>query len=249
AIKTNPIPGLPAATVTQLNQIFNNINQITVALGQPQRFFTIVSDDNNSATVESNPLLIDDESLPNLSSQITAALTPNYGAPTASYFGQLYGRTRHASSSIYTRDYILLSSQSVIGTTQTNAPSPFNVIGISYPMEDKTVLTAVETAELKTATDAYNSTIQSLAFSNGLGFVNINAIFNQISAGGIAINGITMTSNFVTGGMFSVDGIHPSPRGYALIANKFSKAINAAYGSNLNEINLANYQILYPSTL
>ncbi|WP_396144512.1 G-D-S-L family lipolytic protein [Flavobacterium sp.] len=249
AIKTNPIPGLPAATASQLNQLFTGINQIAVALGQPQRFFTIVSDDNNSATVESNPLLIYDESLQNLSSYITSQLTPALGPSTASYLGQLYGKARHASNAVSTRDYILLTSQSVIGTTQTGAPSPFNSIGISYPMEDKTVLTAVETAELKIATDAYNSTIQSLAFSNGLGFVNTNSIFNQINAGGITINGITMSSNFVTGGMFSLDGVHPSPRGYALIANKFSKAINAAYGSNLTEVNLANYQILYPSNL
>jgi lysophospholipase L1-like esterase len=41
----------------------------------------------------------------------------------------------------------------------------------------------------------------------------------KLSNGGIVGNGYTVTSTYVTGGMFSLDGIHPSPRGYAVIAN------------------------------
>jgi hypothetical protein len=58
-----------------------------------------------------------------------------------------------------------------------------------------------------------------------------------------------MKSTFVTGGTFSLDGVHPSPRGYALIANKFIEAINAKYGSNLNGVNIGNYPIMFPKVL
>ena len=58
-----------------------------------------------------------------------------------------------------------------------------------------------------------------------------------------------MTSNYVTGGGFSLDGVHPSPRGYALIANEFMKAINLKYGSNLKAYDLGNFRILFPATL
>lgn len=58
-----------------------------------------------------------------------------------------------------------------------------------------------------------------------------------------------MTSAYVTGNSFSLDGVHPSPKGYALIANMFLQAINEAYGSNFKGVNLGQYQILYPSTL
>ena len=55
-----------------------------------------------------------------------------------------------------------------------------------------------------------------------------------------------MNTTFVSGGTFSLDGFHPTPRGYALFANKFIEAINIKYGSNLNGVNLGNYRILFP---
>lgn len=248
-VPTDPIPGLPAANAAQLNQLFGGINLALAGAGLPARFQTLVADDGNSATIEKNPLLIKDESLPNISAQITAALTPALGAPTAAYVGNLYGQARHASNAVGARDYILLTARGVIGTTQTGAPSPFNTVGVSYPMQDNTTLTASETAEVKTATDAYNATILAIATSNDLAFVDANAALNQVANGGISANGYTLISTYVTGGAFSLDGVHPSPRGYALIANKFMEAINLKYGSNFKGVSFANYRIMYPPVL
>ena len=73
---------------------------------------------------------------------------------------------------------------------------------------------------------------------------------NQLSStAGLVSNGYTMTSTYVTGNSFSLDGVHPSPKGYALIANKFLEAINTKYGSNFKGVNLGQYRILFPSTL
>ena len=245
-VPTNPIPGLPPASAAQLNQLFGGINQITTALTQPNRFAVLVSDDGNSATIEKNPLLIIDESLPNLSVQITAALTPAVGPATAAYLGSIYGRARHASNAPESRDYIVLTAQSVIGSTQPGAPAPFNTVGVSYPMQDGTTLTAAETLEVKNATDAFNVTIKALAISKGLAFVDANATLDKVANGGISSNGYSVTSTYVTGGGFSLDGVHPSPRGYALIANKFLEAINSTYGSNLKGADLSKYRILFP---
>lgn len=248
-VPTNPIPGLPAASAGQLNQLFGGINQLTTAIGQPNRFATLVADDGNSATVEQNPLLIIDESLPNLSVQITAVLTPAVGPTTAAFLGNLYGRARHARNITASKDYILLTARGVIGTIQSGVPAPFNTVGVSFPMQDNTTLTAAETLEVKVATDAYNASIQSLASAKGLAFVDANAVLNQVANGGVSANNYTVTSTYVTGGGFSLDGVHPSPRGYALIANKFIEAINATYGSNLKGISLFTTRILYPSVL
>ena len=250
-VPTNPIPGLPPASAAQLNQLFGAINQITTAIGQPNRFVTLVSDDGNAATTEKNPLLILDESLPNLSTYITGALTPVLGAPTAGYLGNLYGRARHARNTVGDRDYILLTARGVIGTTQAGAPSPFNVIGVSNPMQDSTTLTADETLQVKTATTAYNSTIQELASASAknLAFVDANAVLNQVATVGISNGGFTVNSTYVTGGAFSLDGVHPSPRGYSLIANEFLKAINLRYGSNFKAYNFADFRIMFPPVL
>jgi hypothetical protein len=248
-VPTNPIPGLPATSAGQLNQLFGGINAALVGAGLPSRFATLLSDDGNAATVEKNPLLIKDESLINISAQITAALTPLLGATTAGYLGSIYGQARHASNVEGSKDYILLTSRGIIGTPQTGAPAPFDTIGVSYPMQDGAVLTADETAQIKTATDSYNASIQAIATSKGLAFVDANAILNQVATAGIVANSFTVTSAYVTGGAFSLDGVHPSPRGYALIANEFMKAINTTYGSNFKGVSLANYRIMFPPVL
>lgn len=248
-VPTNPIPGLPAASAGQLNALFGGINSALTASSLPTRFVTLLADDGNTATVEANPLLIRDESLINISAQITAALTPAVGAATAAYLGSIYGQARHASNATATRDYVLLTARTIIGTLQTGAPSPFNTIGVSYPMQDNTILTASETAEVKVATDAYNAAISSIATAKGLAFVDANAALAQVAATGISNGGFTVTSAFVTGGGFSLDGVHPSPRGYALIANRFTQAINAKYGSNFKDVDFGDYRILFPSML
>ncbi|MEX0597036.1 MAG: G-D-S-L family lipolytic protein, partial [Candidatus Paceibacterota bacterium] len=235
-VPTNPIPGLPPASAGQLNQLFGGINAALAANGLPARFNTLLADDGNASTIELNPLLILDESLINISAQITAALSPLLGAPTATYLGSIYGQARHASNAPASRDYIVLPARAIIGTIQAGAPAPFNTIGVSFPMQDSTTLTAAETLIVKTATDAYNAVIQSIATAKDLAFVDANAILNQVANGGITANNFTVTSNYVTGGGFSLDGVHPGPRGYALIANEFLKAINAKYGSNFKGV-------------
>jgi len=41
-----------------------------------------------------------------------------------------------------------------------------------------------------------------------------------------------MTTQLVFGGLISLDGVHLTSRGYALMANKFLEAIDETYGSN-----------------
>ncbi len=145
------------------------------------------------------------------------------------------------------KDLIVLSARTFIGTTVGGNPQQVN--GVSVPLSDKWVLTEAEILELKTATDAYNITIKSLAESKGLAFVDANKILTEVATMGITSNGYTVNASYVTGGAFSLDGVHPSPRGYALIANEFIKAINAKYGSNLKGVSFADYRIMFPAIL
>lgn len=200
-----------------------------------------------------NPLLIKDETLPNLSAQLTAAFTPTLGLQTATFYGNVFGQARQATAT----DLVLLTTRSAISSAPTAQnsglgiapPAPLNSFGITYPLQDKYVLIPTEITELKTATESYNATIKALADSKELAFVDANAIMKQIDEGGIPANNFTMSSTFVTGGTFSLDGVHPSPRGYAFIANKFIEAINLKYGSNLKGVDVSNYSILHPSAL
>jgi lysophospholipase L1-like esterase len=240
------------AAMNQLNaQLLGPLDQILTALGQPNRFVTLLSDDANVATVEpNNPLLMVDQDLPNLSVQIAAVLQPLFGEATAGFLGNLYGQARHARNTPSTdRDYILLTSRALIGTTQAGVPAPFNVIGISNPMQDSTVLSAGEVAEIKTATDAYNSSIRSVAESKNLAFVDANAVLNQVSNGGILSGTYHFTNQFVQGGTFGLDGVHLTARANAYIANKFLEAIEKTYGSSFKKYKPQDFPLSYPSFL
>jgi hypothetical protein len=242
-IATNPVP-LSAAQVAQLNPLFGAMNSMLAAAGQPARFQSLTAS-------SSNPLLIADEMLEfDATALYTGGFTAaGYPATTAAFLGALYGKSRHASNATTSRDYILLTAGATIGTTQLGYPTTNSTIGVTFPMEDKSVLTASEVVLVKTATDAYNAKIKSVATAKGLAFVDTNATMTQISNVGIPSNGFTVTGAFITGGGFSTDGVHPSPRGYALIANKFIEAINATYGSNIKTVDIGNYRILFPKSL
>lgn len=244
-VAANPVP-LVAAQVAQLNPLFQGLNTILASANQPARFQLLTAS-------SSNPLLIADKTLTyDATALFTAAFQGapfNYDAATAGFLASLYGKARHAVASGVNRDYVLLTSGGLIGTTQPNLPATNSTRGVTYPMQDNAILTATEVAIVKTATDAYNAKIRAVATAKGLAFVDANALLTQIAATGISANGFTVSSSFIVGGGFSTDGVHPSPRGYAVIANKFIEAINLKYGSNMKGVDLGNYRILFPSTL
>lgn len=243
---TNPDFGPQIAT---LNGIFGQLNQVYAFLGVPERSIEF------SSTAASE-VIIRDETLPDLSLQIAGVLgaspefplfVQSFGLPpeaaplVASLLGTTYGQTREATAD----DLFVLPSSSVIGTVNEAAAGAlvaqglplelagqFSVEGISLPLEDKWVLLPSEQAEIQTAIDNFNATIAATAGSVGLALVDANALLQQLANGGVTDGDFTLTANLVTGGGFSLDGVHPTSRGYALIANEFMKAIDATYGSN-----------------
>jgi len=235
-IPYNPIP-LDAATVAQLNGAFATYNG-----GVQQALAYLVANNVISQAVAdaemakrtisfaegNNPVTIVDDYLMDLS----AFGIPNYRMATED-------------------DYIVLTAKSFIGTTVGGNPQYIN--GVSVPLEDKWVLSKDEVTEVKTATDAYNTTIENIATASGLAFVDINTIMQDLTSGGLQFDEFTMTNQFVFGNTFSLDGIHPTARGNAYIANKILMAIDATYGSNFSSSNnlykAVDFTTIYPANL
>lgn len=118
--------------------------------------------------------------------------------------------------------------------------------GSKQPMSDDMFLSAQEVADIHNFTGYFNTIITGLAAKYNLGLVDINAYFKTIQPG-ILYNGVSMNTTFITGGIFSLDGIHPTPRGYALIANRFIKAINQQFGASLHAVVVTQYRgVLFP---
>jgi hydrogenase/urease accessory protein HupE len=171
-----------------------------------------------------NPVVIIDSYLTNLSA---------YGVP--SY------------RQVTKEDLVVLLAGNFIGTYVGGDATKIN--GVSVPLSDQWVLSKDEVMEVKVATDAYNKTISAVAEAKGLAFVDAKAAMTQLSTTGVRFGNNHMTAGYLTGGAFSLDGVHPSPRGYAFIANLFVDAINKKYGATLRTVDLANYQIQYPKTI
>ncbi len=124
----------------------------------------------------------------------------------------------------------------VLGLLQTGGtPSPQQanlVLAAVNGIDDGDALDADELLEIETAVDAYNATIASVASSNDdVTLVDLNSILNEATTG-IAFDSYVMYTDLVSGGAVSLDGIHLTARGYALMASKFLEAIDASFGSN-----------------
>jgi hypothetical protein len=220
----NPVP-LDEGTAALLNGAFAEYNG---GLAQLQGLGLISAEELTQRTVtfsagEGNALLILDEDLTDLTG-FNSALT----------------NMRQATA----EDLIVLPALSFIGTEVGGNPTLLN--GISVPFADNWVLTPQEQELVTNAIAAFNPAIEALATQYDLAFVDINSWFSTFAETGVPLpDGSVITADFGTGGGFSLDGVHPSPRGYALIANVFAEAINAKYGSNLPGVNPLEYTGLY----
>jgi len=112
--------------------------------------------------------------------------------------------------------------------------------GSLKPIPKKYVLDATEVANVKAATSTFNSIIADNAARHNLALMDANTYLKTLQ-NGITYNGVTYTPTFVTGGAFSLDGVHLTPRGYALVANEILRVINVQYGSTLPMVDPNKY--------
>ncbi|NKI30562.1 SGNH/GDSL hydrolase family protein [Croceivirga thetidis] len=243
---TNPdfAPQIPA-----LNAQLAGLNAAFDFLGVPERKIEF-------STTAASAVVIKDESLADISAQLTQVLAGGgLDIGTATVLGLVYGQARQATA----EDKLVLTSQGVIAQVNTDAfaflqslgvdattAGQLSVNGITWPLEDQWVLTPDEQATATTAIAAYNQVIAGLAAQYDIALVDANAFFVEFGTAGILLpDGSTVTTDFGTGGGFSLDGVHPSPRGYAILANLFAESINAKYGSTLPGVNPLDFTGLY----
>lgn len=134
--------------------------------------------------------------------------------------------------------YVLLTAAAYM---QQGYGIPVALGGNGLPLPDEVVLTGGEVVAIRQHVDAFNQTIATLAAQQSIPVVDVNAWFKSIAAKGITIGGVNFSIAFVTGGIFSLDGVHPSDLGYAVVANKFIEKINASFNAALPYVDLNPY--------
>ena len=199
----------------------------------------------NTTPGSKNPVLIKDTDLTNISATIQAYAAGS-GNPllmaNAAALGVIYGQARHATA----EDLFVLPSSSIIGQENPAGTAPFNVNGVTLPLANKWVLTTNEKVKVANATSSYNAAIRSIAASKGLAVADMNLIMNQLVSGLRIDDGTIYTANYfspttASSVLFSLDGVHPNPRGYAVIANEIIKVINNHYHANIPIYSPANF--------
>ena len=230
--------------IPTLNAQFSQLNNAFAFIGVPERSIVF-------SETEASPVIVKDEALTDVSEQLTQVLIAGGMDPgQATIYGMQYGQVRPATAN----DRILLTSASAIGQVNAGrvealmqmglsqeAAAQLSVNGVTYPMEDQLVLTTNEVEMLNNARTQFNAAIQAIAQSKGLAYVDVNAIIQELATGGIPFDEGVLTAEFATGGAFSLDGIHLTPRASALLANRMIDAINAEYGANVPKVNIGNY--------
>ncbi len=123
----------------------------------------------------------------------------------------------------------------------TGQPLPEDLQIVGGQVIPGVVLRAEEVAVISDRINAFNQIIKSAAAANGAKVLDINKIFGDIAAGNLwVVGGIDLSADFLIGGLFSYDGIHPQTIGQALIAVNLIDLINNQMGGNLPQVNMGD---------
>jgi hypothetical protein len=108
------------------------------------------------------------------------------------------------------------------------------------PILSTQVIDSSELALLRNAVTSYNNKLRNTATARNLAFADMHALYKSWSRTS-GYNGAAYSNAYITGGIFSSDGLHPTGRGYAIIANEFIRVINTVYKSNLPPCDVNSY--------
>lgn len=143
-------------------------------------------------------------------------------------------------------DLTVLSLGSLLGTDAFGE----GAYGIQDAVSDQFVLIPSEQVEIETSRQTFNGIMAQIVAANSgrLTLYDTNSatgVFADLfglsdGVPGITVDGVDLTPDFAPTGVLSTDGIHPNPRGNALIVNEIIATIEAKFGANLPAINVLN---------
>ncbi|MBC8753125.1 G-D-S-L family lipolytic protein [Kordia sp. YSTF-M3] len=220
----NPVP-LDAGTAAFVNNAYATYNGgLQFAAGNGLITAAEAAQRTITFAAGQNPVVIVDEDLTNL----TGFGIPSYRMTTID-------------------DLLILPSSGFIGT-QADPNDPTSVNGVGIPLADNWVLTSTEVQMVRTARTAYNNAIVSIAAANDLAVADMATKLEELVSGLRTTDGQVYTNNYFDGSsnsistvVFSLDGVHPNSRGYAIVADEFIRVVNEKYGSDVPAVTAGYY--------
>jgi hypothetical protein len=133
-------------------------------------------------------------------------------------------------------DLVLLPAAGPIASTGIGIPAG----GVNYlnpqvpsngqPLPESLILRVAEGNTTRGVVADLNAVVDSVSARPFVAKVDFAGLLATVAANGYPIGGVEYTNEFVTGGLFGLDGIHPNDLGYALMANAMIEAVNARFG-------------------
>ncbi len=141
------------------------------------------------------------------------------------------------SGSLASNAHVLLSASSLLAQ---GIGIPKALGGQGTPLPDAVILDADEVGSIRDHVAGYNLAIGDLCSAAGIPVLDVNGLLRDLATRGRNVGGVTLNSDYLTGGIFSYDGIHPSDLGYAVLANEWIAKINEG-GASLPVVDLAPF--------
>jgi hypothetical protein len=140
-------------------------------------------------------------------------------------------------------DHVLLSAADSLVNGTGIPVGAYNYLnpsapGNGRPLLDAQVLSAAEVASIQSAVSGYNDAIRSAATNRGAALVDLNGLLIRASTVGLRSQGHVYTAAFLTGGLFSLDGVHPTDLAHGFIANEMIASVNRTFGASIPPVDL-----------
>jgi lysophospholipase L1-like esterase len=112
--------------------------------------------------------------------------------------------------------------------------------GRGTPLPDEVILDPGEVSFLRDRVNANNAAIAEICLAAGIPVVDVDALYRTVLTGGYVVGGVVFRHSFLTGGLISLDGVHPTDLGYAILANEWIRVINQS-GAELEPVDLGPF--------
>lgn len=121
--------------------------------------------------------------------------------------------------------------------------------GNGRPLPHSVVLDSDEQTNIRAEAGRMNLAVDSVATRPWIVKVDLAGLLNTIRTEGYDIGTTHLTTAYITGGLFSLDGVHPNDAGHALLANAMIDAVNSKFGAGIPRANMNQYMTATSSSL
>jgi lysophospholipase L1-like esterase len=182
---------------------------------------------------------------PTLQAYITAVLEspPNnlpaaVAVPIATQYSTAYAAQESAQVGLGSNGYFTINA--LFKTLQTAAAQiPAHAQPVAPALSGGDFIAGALADNVKALNLAYSQAITAAVSETNAALVDTYKDFKAVqAAGGIPVNPPKCCSLAYRGGFFSLDGLHPSNTGYAILANEFIDALNAKYSLGIPDVSL-----------